>query len=95
MKLRPLYDRVVVKRVESATRSKGGLFLPDSAQEKPNEGIVVAVGHGRLADDGSVASLTVAEGDRVLFGKFSGTEIKVGGETRLVLRESDILGIID
>jgi chaperonin GroES len=95
MNVRPLYDRILVKRLEGEARSKGGLFLPDSAQEKPSEGVVVAVGHGRLSKDGDVEPLTVKAGDRVVFGKYAGTEIKVNGEERLVLREDEIFGIVD
>lgn len=94
MNVRPLYDRVLIKRVDSATKSSGGLFLPESATEKPSEGIVLAVGEGKLQEDGSQTPLAVSEGDRVAFGKYSGTEIKVDGEDRLVLRESEIFGII-
>ncbi|MFK7929079.1 MAG: co-chaperone GroES [Myxococcota bacterium] len=95
MQIRPLYDRVLVKRVEEETRSKGGLFLPESAKEKPSEGIVIAVGQGRINDKGEVQVLVVKEGDRVLFGKYAGNEIKVDGEERLILKESEIFGIVD
>ena len=94
MQVRPLYDRVLVKRVEEETRSRGGLFLPESAKEKPSEGVVLAVGQGRLGDDGTVKPLAVKEGDRVVFGRYAGTEIKVDGEERLVLREDEIFGIV-
>jgi chaperonin GroES len=94
MKIRPLYDRILVKRVEEETRSKGGLFLPETAKEKPAEGIVLAVGQGRVAEDGAVKPLVVKEGDRVVFGKYSGTEIKVEGQDRLVLREDEVFGIV-
>jgi len=94
MQIRPLYDRIVVKRLEEETRTASGLFLPESATEKPSEGIILAVGQGRLADDGTVKTLAVKEGDRVVFGKYSGTEIKIDGEPRLVLREDDVLGIV-
>ncbi|MCB9666241.1 MAG: co-chaperone GroES [Alphaproteobacteria bacterium] len=94
MNVRPLYDRILVRRVESEAKSKGGLFLPDAAQEKPSEGVVLAVGHGRLGKDGDLAPLAVKEGDRVVFGKYAGTEIKVNGEDRLVLREDEIFGIV-
>ncbi len=94
MNIRPLYDRVLVKRVEEESRSKGGLFLPESAKEKPSEGIVLAVGAGRINDKGEITPLVVAEGDRVLFGKYAGTEIKVDGEERLILKESEIFGIV-
>lgn len=95
MTVRPLFDRVLVKRNDEPTRSKGGLFLPETAKEKPVEGTVVAVGNGRVAEDGKVSALTVKVGDRVVFGKYAGTEIKVEGEDRLILREDDILGILD
>ena len=95
MQVRPLYDRILVKRVDAEARSKGGLFLPESATEKPSEGIVIAAGQGRLGDDGVVHALAVKQGDRVAFGRYAGTEIKVDGESRLVLRESEILGIIE
>jgi len=94
MKVTPLADRVLVKRVDSETKTKGGLYIPDSAKEKPAEGIVLAVGAGKTLDDGSNATLQVQEGDRVLFGKYSGTEIKVDGVEHLILREDDILGIV-
>ena len=95
MTVRPLFDRVLVKRTEEPTRSRGGILLPETAKEKPAEGIVIATGNGKVADDGKVSPLTVKVGDRVLFGKYSGTEIKVDGEDRMILREDDILGIID
>jgi chaperonin GroES len=95
MNVRPLYDRVLVKRVESEAKSKGGLFLPDSAQEKPSEGLVLAVGHGRIGKDGDLEALSVKAGDRVVFGRYAGTEIKVDGEERLVLREDEIFGIVE
>jgi chaperonin GroES len=94
--IRPLFDRVLVKRNEEPTKTKSGLFLPDSAsKEKPVEGTVLAVGNGRVSDDGKLSPLAVKEGDRVIFGKYAGTEIKLDGEDRLILREDDILGIID
>lgn len=95
MKVRPLQDRVLVKRVESETRSLGGIIIPDTAKEKPLEGIVVAVGEGKRLDDGSRVAPEVKAGDRVLFGKYAGTEIKVDGEDHMILKESDILGILD
>lgn len=95
MQVRPLYDRVLVKRVEEQTRSKGGLFLPETAKEKPSEGIVLAVGQGRLTDQGEIKPLAVKEGDRVVFGRYGGTEIKVDGEERIVLREDEIFGIVE
>ena len=95
MTVRPLFDRVLVKRNEEPTRSKGGLFLPETSKEKPVEGTVLAIGNGRVAEDGKISPLTVQVGDRVVFGKYAGTEIKVDGEDRLILREDDILGILD
>ena len=94
MQIRPLYDRILVKRVEQETRSSGGLFLPETAKEKPSEGVVLAVGQGRLSNDGTVRPLVVKAGDRVLFGKYAGTEIKVDGDERLVLREDEVFGIV-
>ena len=95
MTVTPLFDRVLVKRNDEVTRTKSGLFLPESATEKPMQGTVLAVGQGRVADDGSLSPLTVQVGDQVIFGKYSGTEIKVDGEDRLILKEEDILGIIE
>jgi chaperonin GroES len=95
MNVRPLFDRILVKRNEEPTKTKSGLFLPEAAKEKPAEGTVLAVGNGRVADDGKITPLTVKVGDRVIFGKYSGTEIKVEGEDRLILREDDVLGILD
>jgi len=95
MGFKPLHDRVVVSRSAEETKTAGGIILPDTAQEKPSEGTVVAVGNGVRGDDGSVTPLDVKKGDHVLFGKFGGTEIKVDGEELMILRESDILGIID
>ena len=94
MKFRPLHDRVVVKRVESEEKTKGGIIIPDTAKEKPQEGEVVSVGSGARADDGKVTPLDVKAGDRILFGKWSGTEVKVDGEELLIMKESDILGVI-
>lgn len=94
MKFRPLGDRVVVRRVESEAKTAGGIIIPDTAQEKPSEGEVVAVGNGARDDSGKVVALEVAKGDRVLFGKWSGTEVKVNGEDLLIMKESDIMGII-
>jgi len=94
MKVRPLYDRILVKRVDEETRSRGGLFLPEMAKEKPSEGMVLAVGQGRLSDKGEVKPLVVKVGDRVVFGRYAGTEIKVDGEDRLVMREDEIFGIV-
>jgi len=95
MGFKPLHDRVVVSRFAEETKTAGGIIIPDTAQEKPSEGKIVAVGNGVRGEDGSVTPLDVKEGDHVLFGKFGGTEIKVDGEELMILRESDILGIID
>ncbi len=95
MNVRPLYDRVLVKRNEEPTRTKSGLFLPDNAKEKPVEGTVVAVGGGKIKDNGDILPLMVKAGDHIVFGKYSGTEIKVNGEDRLIMREDDILGVIE
>ena len=95
MNVRPLFDRILVKRNEEPTRTKGGLFLPETAKEKPVEGTVLAIGQGRLSDDGKVTPLSVSVGDRVVFGKYAGTEIKIDGEDRLILREDDVLGILE
>lgn len=95
MKIRPLYDRIIVKRLEAETTTKSGLIIPDTAKEKPVEGEIVAVGNGKILEDGAVRSLEVKAGDRILFGKYSGTEIKIDGEDRLILREDDVLGILD
>ncbi len=95
MKVRPLQDRVLVKRVESETRSAGGIIIPDTAKEKPLEGKVIAVGEGKRLEDGSRVAMEVKVGDRVLFGKYAGTEIKVDGEDHMILKESDILGILE
>ena len=94
MKFRPLGDRVVVRRVESEAKTAGGIIIPDTAQEKPSEGEVVAVGNGARDDSGKVVALEVAKGDRVLFGQWSGTEVKVNGEDLLIMKESDIMGIV-
>jgi chaperonin GroES len=95
MNIRPLQDRVIVKRVQEEEKTKGGIIIPDSAKEKPVEGEVLAVGNGKVQDDGSVRKLDVKTGDRVLFGKYAGTEVKIDGEDRLILREDDILGVIE
>ena len=94
MKIRPLQDRVIVKRVAEEEKSKGGIIIPDTAKEKPQEGEVVAAGTGLKAEDGKVTPLDVKAGDRILFGKWSGTEVKVNGEDLLIMKESDILGIV-
>jgi len=95
VKIRPLQDRVIVKRVEEEAKSKGGIIIPDSAKEKPQEGKVVAVGKGKVGDDGKIIPLDVKVNDRVLFGKYSGSEINMDGEEHLIMREEDILGIIE
>jgi chaperonin GroES len=95
MKLRPLHDRVIIKRLEAETKSAGGIVIPDSATEKPIKGEVVAVGTGKILDDGKVRALAVKAGDKVLFGKYSGTEVKVDGEDLLVMREEDLVAIIE
>src|SRR6187402_2987230 len=95
MAFRPLGDRVLIKRVEEEQKTKGGIIIPDTAKEKPAEGKVVAVGTGRVQDDGKVRPLDVKKGDRVLFGKYSGTEVKVEGEELIIMREEDILGVIE
>ena len=94
MHFRPLHDRVVVRRVEAEEKTSGGIIIPDTAKEKPQEGEVVSVGTGTRADDGKVTPLDVKAGDRILFGKWSGTEVKVDGEELLIMKESDILGVI-
>ncbi len=94
MKLKPLQDRILVQRVEEATTTRGGIIIPDSAKEKPAEGKVIAVGGGKLADDGKRVPLEVKKGDRILFGKYGGTEVKVENEEYLIMREDDVLGII-
>ena len=95
MNVRPLFDRVLVARTDEPTKTRSGLFLPDSAKEKPLQGTILAIGSGRVADDGTVTPLQVQVGDVVAFGKYAGTEIQVNGEDRLILREDDILGIIE
>ncbi len=94
MKFRPLHDRVVVRRVDSEEKTAGGIIIPDTAQEKPSEGEVIAVGSGARDDSGKLVELDVKKGDRVLFGKWSGTEVKLDGEDLLIMKESDIMGII-
>ncbi len=95
MKIRPLQDRVLVKRIEGEERSKGGIIIPDTAKEKPIEGVVVAAGKGRVLENGEVRPLEVKDGDRILFGKYSGTEVKIDGVEHLIMREDDILGIVE
>ncbi|MBY6219351.1 MULTISPECIES: co-chaperone GroES [Erythrobacteraceae] len=94
MAFRPLHDRVLVRRIEAEEKTAGGIIIPDSAKEKPSEGEIVAVGSGSKAEDGTVTPLDVKAGDRVLFGKWSGTEVKLDGEDLLIMKESDIMGII-
>jgi chaperonin GroES len=95
MSFRPLHDRVLVKRVKEEEKTKGGIIIPDTAKEKPQEGKVVAVGSGVRSDDGKVAPLDVKAGDRILFGKWSGTEVTIDGEELIIMKESDILGIVE
>jgi len=95
MKLRPLYDRVLVKRIDSEEKTKGGLYIPDSAKEKPLEGEIVAAGKGRFNDKGELRPISVKVGDRVLFAKYAETEVKIEGESYLLLREDDLLGVIE
>jgi chaperonin GroES len=95
MNIRPLYDRIVVKRIEEQEQKHGALFIPDSAKEKPQEGEVVAVGKGKRLEDGKVVPLDVQAGDRILFGKYSGSDIKLDGEELLIMREDEVLGILD
>jgi chaperonin GroES len=95
MKFRPLHDRVVVRRLTAEEKTKGGIIIPDTAQEKPMEGEVIAVGAGARNETGAIVALDVKAGDRVLFGKWSGTEVKIDGEDLLIMKESDIMGIID
>jgi chaperonin GroES len=94
MAFRPLHDRVLVRRIEAEEKTAGGIIIPDSAKEKPSEGEIVAVGSGTKAEDGKVTPLDVQAGDRVLFGKWSGTEVKLDGEDLLIMKESDIMGIV-
>ncbi len=94
MKFRPLHDRVLVRRLDSDEKSAGGIIIPDSAQEKPSEGEIVAVGSGYVSDDGKTRALDVKKGDKILFGKWSGTEVKISGEELLIMKESDIMGIL-
>lgn len=95
MKIRPLQDRVIIKRIAEEEKSKGGIIIPDTAKEKPQEGKVIGVGKGKLDENGKVVPLEVKVNDRVLFGKYSGTEINIDGEEHLILREEDILGILE
>jgi chaperonin GroES len=95
MKIRPLQDRVIVKRVAEEEKTKGGIIIPDTAKEKPIEGKVIAVGNGKVLEDGKVRSLDVKAGDRILFTKYAGTEVKLDGEEHLIIREEDILGVVE
>ena len=95
MKVRPLHDRILVKRVEEEKKSKGGIIIPDTAKEKPQEGRVVAVGSGKVLEDGTTRALEVSKGDRVLFSKYSGSEVNIDGEEHLIIREDDVLGICE
>jgi len=95
MKIRPLQDRVIVQRVEEEEKTKGGIIIPDSAKEKPQEGKVIAVGKGKVNDEGKLTPLDVKAGDKILFGKYSGTEVKLNGEDYLIMREDDILGVLE
>ena len=95
MAFRPLHDRVLVRRIEAEEKTAGGIIIPDSAKEKPSEGEIVATGTGARSDDGKVTPLDVKAGDRVLFGKWSGTEVKIDGEDLMIMKESDIMGIIE
>lgn len=94
MKFQPLHDRVLVRRIESDEKTAGGLIIPDTAKEKPQEGEVIAVGQGARKDNGELIPMAVKAGDRILFGKWSGTEVKIGGEDLLIMKESDILGVL-
>ena len=94
MKFRPLHDRVVVRRIEASEKTKGGIIIPDTAKEKPSEGIIESVGPGARDESGKIVALDVKAGDRVLFGKWSGTEVKLDGEDLLIMKESDIMGVI-
>ena len=95
MNSKPLHDKVLIKRVDEETRTAGGIIIPDTAKEKPSEGIVEAVGNGFRTEEGKILPMTVKVGDRVLFAKWGGTEIKLGGETRLIVKESDILAVVE
>ena len=95
MKIRPLQDRIIVKRIAEEEKTKGGIIIPDTAKEKPIEGKVLAVGNGKVLEDGKVRPLDVKAGDRILFSKYAGTEIKIEGEEHLIMREDDILGVIE
>jgi chaperonin GroES len=94
MKIKPLHDRIIVERIEEETKTAGGLIIPDTAKEKPQQGKVIAVGKGKVAEDGKIIAMDVKEGDRILFGKYSGTEVKLDGKEYLIMREDDVLGIV-
>jgi chaperonin GroES len=95
MKIRPLQDRILVKRIDEEAKTKGGIIIPDTAKEKPSEGKVVAVGKGKINEDGKVTPLDVKKGDRILFSKYSGTEVNIEGDEHLIIREDDVLGIVE
>jgi len=95
MKIRPLQDRILVKRIDEEEKTKGGIIIPDSAKEKPQEGKVIAVGNGKIGDDGKTQPLDVKKGDKLLFSKYAGTEVNLDGEEHLIIREDDVLGIIE
>ena len=95
MKVRPIYDRILVKRIEEEQKTAGGLFIPDTAKEKPQEGVVVAVGNGRVQEDGSVRKLDVKAGDKILFSKYAGNDIKIDGTEHLILKEDDVLAVLE
>jgi len=95
MNIRPLHDRIIVERLEEETMTAGGIFIPDSAKEKPQEGKIVAVGKGKITEDGKVLALDVKVGDKVLFGKYAGTEVKIDGKEYMMMREDDVLGVVE
>jgi chaperonin GroES len=95
MKIRPLQDRILVKRIDEEEKTKGGIIIPDTAKEKPSEGKVVAVGKGKVSDDGKLTPLDVKKGDRILFSKYSGTEVNIEGDEHLIIREDDVLGVVE
>jgi chaperonin GroES len=95
MKLRPLYDRILIKRVDEEEKTAGGLFIPDTAKEKPQQGLVVAVGNGKLQEDGSIRKLDIKAGDKILFSKYSGNDIKIDGTEHLILKEDDVLAVLE
>jgi chaperonin GroES len=95
MKIRPLQDRILVKRIDEEEKTKGGIIIPDTAKEKPQEGKVIAVGNGKIGDDGKVQPLDVKKGDKLLFSKYAGTEVNLDGEEHLIIREDDVLGILE